>query len=65
MKKTIYTLIIFLVSIQAKGELGETQITAEEGIEVFQKEKYYLLKKNVEIVSDNFNLNADVVKAYF
>ena len=37
MKKIIYTLIIFLVSIQAKGELGETQITAEEGIEVFQK----------------------------
>ena len=60
----ITLLILFLNNINAK-ELGQTQITAEDGIEVFQKEKYYLLKDNVEIASDNFNLKADIVKAYF
>ena len=45
--------------------IGETEITTDDGIEVFQEEKYYLLKKNVEIVSDEFELNADLVKIYF
>ena len=36
--------------------IGETEITTEDGIEVFQEEKYYLLKKNVEIVSDEFEI---------
>ena len=35
------------------------------GIEVFQEEKYYLLKKNVEIVSDEFELNGNLVKIFF
>ena len=30
-------------------DVGQTEITTEDGIEVFQDEKYYLLKKNVEI----------------
>tara|TARA_Y100000590_G_C15503690_1_gene932646 strand:+ start:254 stop:1018 length:765 start_codon:yes stop_codon:yes gene_type:complete len=66
MKYIIFIFIIFIYfkNINAIG-LGETQITAEDGIEVFQKEKYYLLKNNVEIISDNFNLNADTVKAFF
>ena len=34
-------------------------------MEVYQKEKYYILKKNVEIESDNFKLTAQDVKAYF
>ena len=46
-------------------EPGQTEITTEEGIEVFQKEKYYLLKKNVLIESDDFILSADLVKAFF
>ena len=46
-------------------EQGQTEITTEEGIEVFQKEKYYLLKKNVLIESDEFILSADQVKAFF
>ena len=46
-------------------EQGQTEITTEEGIEVFQKEKYYLLKKNVLIESDEFILSADLVKAFF
>ena len=46
-------------------DLGQTEITTDEGIEVFQDEKYYLLKKNVHIISDNFELKADKVKAYF
>ncbi len=51
-------------SVHARG-VGETEITTEEGIEVFQNEKYYLLKKNVEISSDSFKLNGDTVKIHF
>ena len=60
------TIILILFSFQTIGrEAGQTEITTEEGIEVFKKEKYYLLKKNVKITSDEFELNADLVKAYF
>ena len=45
--------------------IGETEITTEEGIEVFQNEKYYLLKKNVKIESDTFNLTGDLIKIFF
>ena len=45
--------------------LGETEISADDGIEVFQKEKYYFLKNNVVINSENLNLKANIVKAYF
>ena len=66
MKYIILVTIIFFTTTNVNAvELGETQITAEDGIEVFQKEKYYLLKNNVEILSDNFNLYADTVKAFF
>ncbi len=59
-------LIIFLISFStAAREQGETEITTEDGIEVFQNEKFYLLKKNVKIVSDNFYLNADDVRIDF
>ena len=59
-------IFIFLFSFNSfSRNIGETEITADEGIEVFQNEKYYLLKKNVVIESDNFNLYADKVKAYF
>jgi len=57
-------IILFFQKIYAK-DIGQTEITAEEGIEVFQQEKYYLLKKNVKIKSENFNLSADIIKAYF
>jgi lipopolysaccharide export system protein LptA len=50
--------------LQAR-EIGQTEITTEEGMEVYQKEKYYILKKNVEIESDDFKLTAQEVKAYF
>jgi len=58
-------IILFLSSSILSREVGQTEITTDEGIEVFQKEKYYLLKKNVSIISDNFKLKADLVKAYF
>ena len=64
-------LIIFIVisittfnSVNAR-KTGETEITTEDGIEVFQEEKYYLLKKNVEIVSDELELQAQIVKIHF
>ena len=67
MKKiVIIFLILFLNHKYAyTRNIGETEITTEDGIEVFQEEKYYLLKKNVEIVSDEFELNGDLVKIYF
>ena len=61
-------LFIFLILTSNTGfgrELGETEITTTQGIEVFQIEKYYLLKENVNIVTDTFELSADLVKAYF
>tara|TARA_B100000575_G_scaffold242872_1_gene206380 strand:+ start:1165 stop:1932 length:768 start_codon:yes stop_codon:yes gene_type:complete len=58
--------IILLFSINSYArEVGETEITTEDGIEVFQNEKFYLLKKNVKIKSDNFTLNANNVKIDF
>jgi len=58
--------ILFFFSFQAMGKSpGQTEITTDDGIEVFNKEKYYLLKKNVKINSDEYELEADLVKAYF
>ncbi len=62
----ILNLIIFMFSTSVLAlEKGETEITTEDGIEVFQNEKYYLLKRNVRILSDTFSLNADLVKIDF
>ena len=61
----IIILIFFFTSNCFGRDIGQTEITTEEGIEVFQKEKYYLLKKNVLIESDDFILSADLVKAFF
>ncbi len=59
-------IIISLISFSlCSREIGETEITTEDGIEVFQDEKFYLLKKNVKIESDNFTLSADDVKIDF
>ena len=65
--KIIFKLLLVLViskNLLAR-EIGETEITTEDGIEVFQNEKFYLLKKNVNIISDNFILSADDVKINF
>ena len=59
-----FVLISFSVSGISKG-IGETEITTDDGIEVFQNEKYYLLKKNVTITSDDFEITSDRVKANF
>ena len=59
-------IIIILISPACLGrETGETEITTTKGIEVFQDQKYYLLKENVNIVTDTFELSSDLVKAYF
>tara|TARA_B100000989_G_scaffold74265_1_gene52369 strand:- start:2488 stop:3252 length:765 start_codon:yes stop_codon:yes gene_type:complete len=59
-------IILFILSLPLQArEIGETEITTEDGIEVFQDEKFYLLKKNVKIESDNFTLSADYVKIDF
>ena len=66
MKIIFYIVIFFLFSFNViSREKGETEITTEDGIEVFQNEKFYLLKKNVIIKSDSFFLNANDVKINF
>tara|TARA_B100000963_G_C22616453_1_gene667594 strand:+ start:580 stop:1344 length:765 start_codon:yes stop_codon:yes gene_type:complete len=66
MKLILKLIIIFMFSMNLQArEVGETEITTDDGIEVFQNEKFYLLKKNVKIVSDNFTLSADDVKINF
>jgi len=58
----------FFISYSMNGfsrGIGETEITTDDGIEVFQNEKYYLLKKNVIISSDDFKITSDNVKANF
>ena len=57
-------LFFFSITLHAR-EIGETEITTEDGIEVFQNEKFYLLKENVNIESDNFTLSANNVKINF
>tara|TARA_B100001057_G_scaffold109800_1_gene107781 strand:- start:13643 stop:14404 length:762 start_codon:yes stop_codon:yes gene_type:complete len=65
MKKFIF-ILFFFYSIEINGrEFGQTEITAEDGVEVFQDERYYLLKKNVQIESDNFILSGNLIKIYF
>ena len=62
----INLIIILLISTNVfSREIGQTEITTEEGIEVYQDSKYYLLKKNVQIKSDEFNLKGDLVKIFF
>jgi len=58
------TILLFSKTILSR-DIGETEILTDEGIEVFQNEKFYLLKKNVRIVSDNFKLFGDEVKIFF
>ncbi len=66
MKLKIKLIFLILFSFNAIArEVGETEITTEDGIEVFQSEKFYLLKKNVKINSDKFILSADDVKIDF
>ena len=64
--KYFFLIILILFSFSLYGrEVGETEITSEEGIEVFQNEKYYLLKKNVKINSDSFTLLGDEIRIFF
>ena len=65
-KLFVASLIIFFSFKNALSRnAGETEITTEDGIEVFQEEKYYLLKKNVEIASDDLELSGQIVKIFF
>ncbi len=65
MKLILFIIIIFISNFSNARQSGETEIIAEDGIEVFQNEKYYLLKKNVKIESDDFVLSGNIVKIFF
>lgn len=43
----LFFLLIMSFEIYARN-IGQTEITTDEGIEVFQNEKYYLLKKKCQ-----------------
>ncbi len=43
--KIIIVILIFISKLTFARDIGETEITTDEGIEVFPQEKYYLLKK--------------------
>jgi len=60
-----FTIIVLQFSIANGRNAGETEITTDDGIEVFQDEKYYHLKKNVKINSDDFDLFGDDIKIFF
>ena len=47
MKKIIFLTLILLLTYRGglSRDIGETEILTDEGIEVFQNEKFYLLKK--------------------
>ncbi len=66
MKFLIY-IVIYLTFLNKCFAIntGNTEITADDGIEVFQEEKYYILKKNVKILSENFNLTGELIKIFF
>ena len=57
--------IVFFSSISIKAEKNKTTITTDGGIEVFQEKQYYYLTKNVNIYSEDFDLKADNVTAYY
>ena len=67
MIKALFFFLLILLNFKStfSRNSGETEITTEDGIEVFQEEKFYLLKKNVEILSDELELKGQVVKIYF
>ena len=58
-------ILLFIYNSSSARNIGETEITTDGGIEVFQEEKYYLLKQNVRIVSDELELTAQTVKIFF
>ena len=68
MKKIFLTLIVIILckSLNAEKINNDTTIiTTDGGINVYQEQKYYDLKKNVIINSKNFNLKADNVVAHY
>lgn len=61
----IFIYIFLITSVLESRNIGETEILTDDGIEVYQDEKYYILKKNVIITSDDFVLLGDSVKVDF
>ena len=48
MKLIFILIIVFLLPLNTFARnKGETEITTEDGIEVYQNEKFYLLKKKL------------------
>ena len=65
--KFLILIVIFLLKTLNAEEINNdtTVITTDGGINVYQGEKYYDLKKNVIIKSKDFDLKADNVIAHY
>ncbi len=55
----------FSALAQNKIDKTELQVEADESLEWFEKEKYYLAKGNVILTKDGLKLNASEVKAHY
>ena len=71
MRKNIIKLLFFIFiftfvkNVNSESINDQTEITTDGGIQVYQKDKYYELIKNVNIKSKDFTLKAHNVKAYY
>ena len=62
----ILNIIFINLKLSAEENLNyDTEITTDSGITLYQNEKYYELIDNVKIKSQNFNLKAENVIAYY
>ena len=67
-KLTILVFILFtsfsqLVWAKTNNNKSELTVEADESLEWFEKEKYYLAKGNVILKKDGITLKANIVKA--
>ena len=73
--KKIYLLIFFLIFTlcpylalskeEQKEDASKLTVEADDSIEWFEKEKYYLAKGNVILIKDGIMLKANFVKALY
>ena len=72
-KKIFVLIFLSLFSFSSNGfaekqndkNSSELTVEADDSIELFEKEKYYVAKGNVILKKDGFTLNANFVKAYY
>ena len=69
-KNVLFFFILFvsfsqLIWAKTDNQKSELSVEAEESLEWFEKEKYYLAKGNVILKKDNIILKANIVKVNY